>query len=315
MQNAELIRAIIFFSLVAATYAFAAIICIRWLLHKLGKAPLSRQKGQVWFRRIILSLSLIGLLCIAYGYFIEPYRVAITRIQIKSQKLAKDAKPIRLIHISDLHSDPTPRLEKQLPEIIKNEKPDVILFTGDSINSPQGLPVFKECLTNLAAVAPTYVVKGNWDTAFWNRLNLFEGTGANELNGNFVTININDTALHIAGIAVGNEGRLQQIFASLPENEFSVFLYHYPDLITEIAEQKIDLYCAGHTHGGQIALPFYGALITLSKFGKQYEAGLYIVNQTSLYVNRGIGMEGGHAPRVRFCATPEITVLDIVPSQ
>jgi predicted MPP superfamily phosphohydrolase len=314
MQNAELIRAIIFFSLVAAIYAFAAIICIKWILQKLGRTSLPQQRGQVWFRRTILSLSFIGLLCIGYGYFIEPYRVAITRIQIKSEKLRQGANPIRLIHISDLHSDPTPRLEKQLPEIIKNEKPDVIVFTGDSINSPEGLPVFRECLANLAAIAPTYVVKGNWDSAFWNRLNLFEGTGANELNGNSVAINLQGTTLHIAGVAVGNEGRMQQMFASIPQNELSIFLYHYPDLITEIAEQKIDLYCAGHTHGGQIALPFYGALITLSKFGKQYEAGLYRVNQTSLYVNRGIGMEGGNAPRVRFCATPEVTIIDIVPS-
>jgi predicted MPP superfamily phosphohydrolase len=314
MQNAELIRAIIFVSLVAAIYAFAAIICIKWLLQKLGRTSLPQQRGQVWFRRTILSLSFIGFLCIGYGYFIEPYRVAVTRVQIKSEKLPKGANPIRLIHISDLHSDPTPRLEKQLPEIIKNEKPDVILFTGDSINSPEGLPVFRECFANLAAIAPTYVVKGNWDSAFWNRLNLFEGTGANELNGNSVAINIQGTTLHIAGVAVGNEGRIQQMFASIPQNELSIFLYHYPDLITEIAEQKIDLYCAGHTHGGQIALPFYGALITLSKFGKQYEAGLYRVNQTSLYVNRGIGMEGGNAPRVRFCATPEVTVIDIVPS-
>jgi uncharacterized protein len=315
MQNAELIRAIIFFGLVAAIYAFAAIICIRWLLQRFGKTSLSQQRSQMWFRRTILSLSLIGLFCIGYGYFIEPYRIDITHVQIKSEKLPKGANPIRLIHISDLHSDPTIRLEKKLPEIIKNEKPDVILFTGDSINSPAGLPVFRECLTNLAAIAPTYVVKGNWDSAFWNRLNLFEGTGATQLNGNSVSLNVQGTALHIAGIAVGNEGRLQQVIAALPQNELSVFLYHYPDLITEIAEQKIDLYCAGHTHGGQIALPFYGALITLSKYGKQYEAGLYKVDQTALYVNRGIGMEGGNAPRVRFCATPEVTVLDIVPSQ
>ena len=54
----------------------------------------------------------------------------------------------------------------------------------------------------------------------------------------------------------------------------------------------MDLYCAGHIHGGQIALPFYGALVTLSKYGKRFEAGLYRVGETWLYVNRGIGMEG-----------------------
>jgi uncharacterized protein len=314
MQTAEFIRVLIFLSLVAATYAFAAILCVKWLRHKFGGARLSQKPGQRWFRRGILSLSCIGLLCIGYGYFIEPYRLSISRVQIQSDKLPKDAKPIRLIHISDMHSDPTPRLEKQLPETIQNEKPDAILFTGDSINSPEGLPVFKECLTNLAAIAPTYVVKGNWDSAFWNRLNLFEGTGATELNGNSTAIRIDGRALHIAGVAVGNEGRMPQMFASLPQNELSIFLYHYPDLIAEVVEQKIDLYCAGHTHGGQIALPLYGALITLSKFGKQYEAGLYKVKQTSLYVNRGIGMEGGKAPRVRFWAPPEVTVIDIVPT-
>ena len=62
-----------------------------------------------------------------------------------------------------------------------------------------------------------------------------------------------------------------------------------------------------------MALPWYGAIVTLSKYGKQYEAGLYSIGTTHLYVNRGIGMEGGIAPRVRFFARPEITVVELVP--
>jgi len=92
-------------------------------------------------------------------------------------------------------------------------------------------------------------------------------------------------------------------------------LYHYPDAIEEAAQHRIDLYCAGHTHGGQVALPFYGAIITLSKFGKKYESGLRRLEDTWLYVNRGIGMEGGPAPRVRFCARPEITVIELSPAE
>jgi predicted MPP superfamily phosphohydrolase len=95
----------------------------------------------------------------------------------------------------------------------------------------------------------------------------------------------------------------------------SIFLYHYPEEVENPALRSADIYLAGHTHGGQVALPFYGALLTLSKFGKKYEAGTYKVGQTTLNVNRGIGMEGGHAPRVRFYARPEITVIDIVPEQ
>lgn len=88
-------------------------------------------------------------------------------------------------------------------------------------------------------------------------------------------------------------------------------MYHSPDLVEDLPPNAVDLYVAGHTHGGQVALPFYGALVTLSRFGKKYEAGLYHVGDTTLYVNRGIGMEGGPAPRVRFCARPEITVFEI----
>jgi predicted MPP superfamily phosphohydrolase len=89
-----------------------------------------------------------------------------------------------------------------------------------------------------------------------------------------------------------------------------VLLYHFPDAIAQAARLRVDLYCAGHTHGGQVALPFYGALITLSGFDKKYEAGLYREHDTWMYVNRGIGMEGS-APRVRFCARPEVTIIEI----
>lgn len=80
----------------------------------------------------------------------------------------------------------------------------------------------------------------------------------------------------------------------------------WPDGSTSIAP--------GTPTGGQVALPFYGALVTLSRFGKRYEAGLYRVHDTWLYVNRGLGMEGGWAPRVRFCARPEITVIELAPA-
>ena len=102
---------------------------------------------------------------------------------------------------------------------------------------------------------------------------------------------------------------------NVPGDAFSVFLYHFPGLIEDVGDLNIDLYLAGHTHGGQIRLPFYGALVTLSRYGKKYEAGEYAVGDTILYVNRGIGMEGGLAPRVRFLCRPEITVFDIVPAK
>jgi uncharacterized protein len=303
---------LLFLATVAAVYLLAALALARIILRRFGR--LAAPSGQqLWLQRIVLALAAMGVACMAYGYFIEPYWLSVTRVRIASAKLPRGTRPIRLVHISDLHSDPTVRLEERLPDAIAAERPDLIVFTGDSLNSPDGLPVFRTCLTRLAQIAPTFVVKGNWDAWFWRNQKLFEETGARELKNEAVKFETSGTAIWIGGVPVGGETALAQMFESVPPDAFTVFLYHYPDLIDEVAAKKIDLYCAGHTHGGQVALPLYGALITLSKFGKRYEAGLYQVGETRLYVNRGIGMEGGPAPRVRFWARPEVTLIEIAP--
>jgi uncharacterized protein len=313
MQTGEDFRVLLFLSSIVIVYVLAFGIVIKFLLGKFNLITLSSSRAQTWLSRIVLTLAGIGLLCGAYGYFVEPYWLSVSHIKISSSKLPKGSRPVRIVHISDLHSDPKLRLEGRLPQAIAAERPDIIVFTGDSINSAAGLPVFRECLTELAKIAPMFVVKGNWDAWYWNRLDLFEGTGAHELNGDSAQVNVNGLPIWIAGVGVENERKMEQAIASIPPDAFKIFLYHYPDLIKEAARQKVDLYCAGHTHGGQVALPLYGALITFSKYGKQYEAGLYREDQTWLYVNRGIGMEGGAAPRVRFWARPEVTVIEVSP--
>lgn len=313
MRTTADIRVLVFIGFIGVVYLLAAIALVRMLLQRFGYATLSKSPKQKWLRRIVLSFAGLGLLCMAYAYFIEPYWLSVSRVSIMSPKLPRGSQPIRIVHISDIHSDPKPRLERRLPEAIAAERPDIIVYTGDSLNSPEGLPVFRECLTSLAKIAPTFVVKGNWDAWYWYQLNLFGETGAHEVDGNSLEVKVRGFSIWVAGVAVANEGHLETAIGSAPPDAFKVFLYHYPDLIMEAASQKVDLYCAGHTHGGQVALPFYGALITFSKYGKKYEAGLYREGETWLYVNRGIGMEGGHAPRVRFWARPEITVIEVVP--
>jgi predicted MPP superfamily phosphohydrolase len=305
MTFAESIRVGLFVTAVVAVLFFAA----RTLIGVLGGTI-----KKSWKTHSILGLAAAGILCMLYGRLVEPYWLSVSRVSIASPKVPRGAQPVRIAHISDVHSDPSPRLEERLPAAIAAEKPDVIVFTGDSLNSPDGLPVFKAFLKKLSAIAPTFVVKGNWDTWFWSDLALFDGTGAVELNGAGRVLRVRGIKVGIAGLAVENERSLDRALAGIPQDALSVFLYHTPDLIKEVSLRQVDLYCAGHTHGGQVALPGYGALITFSKFGKQYEAGLYREGKTSLYVNRGIGMEGGSVPRVRFWARPELTIIDVVPS-
>lgn len=305
MTAAEAIRVGLFVTAVAAIFFFAA----RTLIGVLGGTI---QKS--WKTHGILGLAILGILCMLYGRLVEPYWLSVSRVSVASSKVPRGTRPVRIAHISDVHSDPSPRLEEDLAEAIAAEKPDVIVFTGDSVNSPEGLPVFKAFLKKLAAITSTFVVKGNWDTRRWGGLALFDGTGAVELNGAGRVIHVRGVKVGIAGVAVGNEKSLDRALAGIPKDALTVFLYHYPDLIKEVSSHQVDLYCAGHTHGGQVALPGYGALVTFSKFGKQYEAGLYREGKTSLYVNRGIGMDGGAIPRVRFWSRPELTIIDVVPS-
>jgi predicted MPP superfamily phosphohydrolase len=88
----------------------------------------------------------------------------------------------------------------------------------------------------------------------------------------------------------------------------TLLLYHSSDLMPEATDLGVDLYLCGHTHGGQVRLPLFGALITSSDFWKRYEMGRYKEGNTTLYVSRGLGMEGLGAPRARFLSPPEIVL-------
>jgi uncharacterized protein len=303
----EKLRVLIFTSLIAAVYVFAFGFLVRLALSPFGLGKLSNTPFQSWFRRIVLFLSILGIFCFAYAYFVEPYWLDVRRVEIQSSKINSK---LRIIHISDIHSDSFPRLEEKLPTAIANEKPDLIVFSGDSVNSDDGIPVFRKCLSEIAKIAPTYVVKGNWDLGVQN---LFEDTGAVQLNGKIEEISIKENKISLVGVSAFDIVGLNKKLADLKTENFNLFVYHLPDEIENISQSNVDLYCAGHTHGGQIALPFYGALVTLSKFGKKYESGTFEVGKTWLNVNRGIGMEGESAPRVRFFSRPEISVIDVYP--
>ena len=253
----------------------------------------------------------IGILCILYGYFVEPYWVQINTISIKTDKL-KHAH-FRVVQISDTHCDKKVRLEKMLADTINELKPDIIVFTGDTINRQSALPLFHSTMAKLKAPLGKFAVTGNWDVAYWSNLDLFDGTGFVELRSKPRIIRKDGEAIIISGVAYENGRHSFRVVGKLKSSNFNLFLYHNPDLIDYFDEIPIDLYLCGHTHGGQVALPFYGALTTLSRHGKRYEAGLYRKGHIQLYVNRGIGMDGGLAPKVRFFARPEITVFDIVP--
>jgi len=312
MTASEKLVLILFLGIIAIVYTAETFLLLAFVFNKLRGA----EALKIFCSKPALAvhlLALIGIICFAYGYFVEPYRLKIETVRIQTPKLAKTT--LRLIQISDLHCDKKPRNEVKLVRLINEMKPDIIVFTGDSINTSAALERFKETMKNLNAPLAKFAVDGNIDIWYWSKLDLFGGTGFEVLDANIVELQKNGESFYISGVSCRYPTAFGDVLKNVPEDRFSIFLYHYPDLIEDLHNLNVDLYLAGHTHGGQVALPFYGALITLSKFGKKYEAGSYTVGKTMLYVNRGIGMEGSHAPRVRFFARPEITVFDIKPNK
>jgi predicted MPP superfamily phosphohydrolase len=308
----ESLVALAFVGLVAAVFLGAAVVLLRWFLG-VPRAPLRPAS------RVLLLLATLGVLCIAYGRLVEPRWLEVTHTRVSTRRLPPGHPGVRVVHLSDLHSDPEPRLEERLPAVVAELAPDLIVFTGDAANSPGGLPVFRRSLTAVASIAPTYGVKGNWDVWYFRHLERFDGTGARELDGDHATVTVAGVSVHVTGVAFDREAALAEAVDALPAGGPAIVLYHapFPDLVDPADAARVDLFCAGHVHGGQVALPWYGALITLSRFGKRFERGLYPDADGfgfPLYVSRGIGMEGA-APRVRFASRPEVALIELMPAR
>ena len=263
------------------------------------------------FTILIHILAIVGIACFIYGYFIEPYWIDVRHVEIKTDKFK--GTDLTIVQISDLHCDKKMRNEEALPKIINALDPDIIVFTGDTLNTPRALPSFKKTMRALKAEIGKYAVRGNFDVWYWKEIDLFGETGFIELDGEVLTLSKGKEKFSLSGLSADSSFGDLSFLNSLAPDAYNVLLFHYPGINEELGDVAIDLFLSGHTHGGQVALPFYGAIVTLSKYGKKYEAGRYDLVGKVLYVNRGIGMEGGIAPRIRIFARPEITVFHIEP--
>lgn len=302
--------ALLFAGSVLLFYCFYIRVWVIWIIRKVREKE-SQKMLTKRFAVVLHIVAVLGILCILYAYFIEPYWLEVNIIPIETEKLTSTS--FRIVHITDTHCEKKVRLEKKLPDIINHLKPDIIVFTGDSLNHENGLKLFQTTMQKLHAQVGKFAVSGNWDHWYSSNLKLFKNTDFEELRQHTNTVEKNGESIEITGLAFENRKHCKDVFANLQSERFNLLLYHNSDLMDHITGVPVDLYLCGHTHGGQVALPFYGALVTMSKHGKKYEAGLYHQGPTQLYVNRGIGMEGGKAPRVRFFARPEVAVFDIHP--
>jgi predicted MPP superfamily phosphohydrolase len=278
--------------------------------------------GLLWPTLLSLWLAAalqFAILAIAtYATWIEPFRLGVTRAELRSPKL-HGHPPLRLLHISDLHVERITPRERELLDLVKGLAPDVIVLTGDYLNlsrvyDTQAHAEVRCLLARLCEIAPApiYAITGSPPVDRAEVVpSIFDGLPITWLLDETDELRVNGHTLRITGLRCTRERqldgpRLRTLSKDEAGDTFTLLLYHTPDLMPEATELGIDLYLCGHTHGGQMRLPLFGAVITSSDFWKRYEMGRYKEGHTTLYVSRGLGMEGKGAPRARFLAPPEI---------
>jgi predicted MPP superfamily phosphohydrolase len=262
----------------------------------------------------------MGTHLVIYGFWIEPHRIRVTRQTLQSNKL-RTTKPLRLLHFGDLHVERLTGRERQLMELCHSLAPDLILFSGDFLNlsnvrDPVALEQTRTLLSGLSAPLGVFAVSGSPPVDKPEVVaKLLQGLDIRWLRDEQVTVTYQGQTIDLVGITCTHKpfidaAKLDSIVTQKPDH-LAILLYHSPDLAPEAALRGMDLQFSGHTHGGQVRLPIFGALYTASLYGKRLEVGRRQVNGLTLYVTRGVGMEGMGAPRVRFLCPPEVVLWEI----
>jgi uncharacterized protein len=283
--------------------------------------------GWAWGLGLLLVAQGVGTALLYYGAVVEPHRLALTRLTIKTDRLPVGTEPIRVLHISDLHIERWTARETAVLQLVQQAKPDLIVISGDYVNlsyneDPETQRLVIKLLRQLEAPHGVYAVLGSPPVDLRETvLPIFEMVDHIKLlRWGWQTVELgNGRSLAILGMDCTHHlptdrARLDRLHQMAPNGIPQLFLYHSPELMPETAEREIDLYLCGHTHGGQVRLPLLGPILTSSQLGRRYVMGLYQEGRTHLYVSRGIGLEGLSAPRVRFLAPPEMTLVTIQPA-
>ncbi len=290
-------------------------------------------------RRVLAVLSaLLGLFVFGLGFdmlVLEPYSLVVENYRIETTKLKK---PLRVAFVADIQTDRIGNHERRTIQAIKDLKPaaDLILFGGDYLQYYEGtrgvetLPErFRQLLKDAKLEAPlgVFAICGNLDPAHPEPFGeLFAGTGVEPIYFSEIIDNLGiEKGLGPIDLALLRDtDSIDGVGANglTDSGNFEIMVGHYPNYAVrdfQHAKRAPDLMLSGHTHGGQIYIPFVGPL-RIKYWGRDkvtpasmYRGMFTFENGSHFLVTRGSGMERGWAPRVRFLCKPEVSVIDIVP--
>ncbi len=303
---------------------FMKIAGVLWkILAKKIKRPGSKRAGNLDIREIVVNIgfSFLLLSIFVYATLIEPQNIQVDEITILSDKVADEVK---ILHISDIQSNSVGQYEHKVFELIRKLNPGLILHTGDLVQTGSDLRKKERENKKLAALfkqlRPKYgIYHVIGDTDWPQHLQGLPDalSGVKTLIDQNQVVRDNAVKFHILGLSLGKSRRGDKRFIEQWKNRsnekaFTIVMGHAPDYISDIIDLDIDLCIAGHTHGGQIRIPYLGPLLTFSRIPKAWAMGYREVGKTRMNVSAGIGAEhAGGLPAIRINCPPTMTLFTI----
>lgn len=263
----------------------------------------------------ILILMLIIIILIPFCLFQNKHLV-ITTYTYESEKLGADLDGYRIVQISDLHNAEFGKENKKLLENIRSCSPDIIVITGDLVDSNHTNVERAVAFVNEAMkIAPVYYVTGNHE--YWldpsENEQMMQGilaAGACDLDDEAVCIEKGDSSFMLIGLDDQHlsDETLKNLLQE-QKNELSIVLAHEPQYLQNYANAGADLVLTGHAHGGRIRLPFVGGIVAPDQgFLPEYTSGKYNSADTEMIVSRGLG---NSIIPVRLFNYPEVVCVEL----
>jgi len=301
------------------------LVATHFLIKELRRSPGSKEWGKTprWRKRLRIVLACLPPLFFAFliwGFFIEPNRLVIRPATIQIQNWPAELNGLRIAVISDIHTGGPFIDEKKLQLIVERtnkQRPDLVVLLGDFMSSNSWHSHFvapeitASVLKNFQAPLGTYAVLGNHD--WWYDGNTvrraFEAQGLTVLDNEVQDLRWKDKTFWLAGLADywTRPQRIEATIAKARAGEPIIALTHNPDIFPRVPN-SVPLLLAGHTHGGQVQIPFVGPLVASSDRSGRFYEGHYVENGHHLYITTGIGTS---LFPMRFRVPPEIVILTI----
>ncbi|QOY87338.1 phosphodiesterase YaeI [Paludibaculum fermentans] len=256
-----------------------------------------------------------------YPVLVEPRWLEVTHTKVKVKTPVR--QPLKILQLTDLHWSwcvPTSLIEDAIERGLANN-PDIVCLTGDFITRENDVDqaAYLQRLRRLALARPTFAVLGNHDSGTVGPLRsgftshrfverLLEDAGIHLLHNRSQSIDIRGQKWCLAGIGDlwSGEAEPENAFQGAGQDMPRVLLAHNPDSKVVVQPYRWDLMICGHTHGGQVMVPFEGPRYAPVR-DKRFVAGLRPWDTRQIYVSRGVGNLGG----IRWMCRPEVTLLEL----